>query len=183
MKKNDGMTVIELLVVIGIIALLAAIAVPNMGEFVRQNRIQNQTRRIYADLSNMRIMAMNTNRMHFMQLGLANNAYQVLEDTNGDNLPSTSPTDTIRLARKEAPFTWSNTTPANEAVTTTPSTLVPTFDSRGYAATTGTICMLKGGGKPESGNVTNCIVVSPTRIRMGKIIKNGGCSEADCSQQ
>jgi type IV fimbrial biogenesis protein FimT len=179
MKKTSGFTLIELLVVIAIIALLAAIGISSMGEFVRMNRIQNQTRRIFADLSSMRIMAMNTNRVHFMQFA-SDGTYMVLEDTNGDQLPSTPPTDTQRLARKEAPFTWSNTTQVNEPVTT--GGMLPTFDARGYATTTGTICLLRA-GKTETGNITNCIVISPTRVRMGKVKLNGGCSEADCSQQ
>lgn len=182
MKKNAGVTIIELLVVMAIIALLAAIAVPNVSEFVRRNRIQNQTRRIYADLSSMRMMAMNTNRVHFMQFGLANNAYRVLEDTNGDGLPSATTVDTVRLDRKEKPFTWSSTEQVNEPVTTTPAGLVPTFDTRGFAAATGAICMLRASGS-ETGNTTNCIVVSPTRVRMGKIKSGGGCSETDCTQQ
>lgn len=182
MKKTEGLTVLELLVVLGIIGLLAAIAVPNMSEFVRKNRIQNQTRRIYSDLVNMRTMAMNTNRTHFMQFGLPNNEYRVLEDTNGDHAPSTPPTDTLRLARKETPFTWSRTDLVNEPITTTPTGITPTFDSRGFATQTGTICTLRGSGA-ETGTVTNCIVVSPTRIRIGRIVKNGSCNENSCAQQ
>ena len=181
MKKNPGFTVLELLIVIAIISLLAAIGISSISEFVRMNRIQNQTRRIFSDLSNMRIMAMNTNRTHFMQFA-AGGTYTVLEDTNGDQLPSAAGVDTQRLARKEVPFTWSNTDAVYEPVTTTPTGLVPTFDARGYATTTGMVCLLRA-GKAETGNITNCIVISPTRLRMGKIKLNGGCSEADCLQQ
>ena len=108
MKNYKGFSLVELLIVIAMVGIMAAIAIPNMSEFVRKNRIQNQTRRIYSDLMNMRMMAANTNRTHFMEFGLAGNQYQVVEDTNGNNTKNTGAGDTIRLTRTAVvPFTFS----------------------------------------------------------------------------
>lgn len=182
MKNNRGFTLTELLIVIAVLAILAAVAAPGMSGFVRKNRVQNQTRRIYSDLMNTRVMAMNTNRTHFMVFGLPNNEYQVIEDTDGDMTPDAAPADTVRLARQAVvPFTWSNTTVQNEVITQTFTNNRAVFDGRGFASQTGNICIFA----PDLRPTENCIVVTPTRIRIGKYTDGataaGGCSAANCN--
>ena len=181
MKNLKGFTLVELLVVIAIIGILAAIAAPSMTEFVRMNRIQNQTKRLYSDILNMRVMAMNTNRTHFMEFGLANNEYQVVEDTDGDNIKETS--DTKRLVRTAvAPFTFSGAVPQNETIQVNGFTNnMVVFDARGIAtqlvAGSGAICIPASSAGPKPS--TNCIVVDLVKTRMGKY-ESGGCSAANC---
>ncbi|MDD3846938.1 MAG: prepilin-type N-terminal cleavage/methylation domain-containing protein [Syntrophorhabdaceae bacterium] len=179
MKTCKGFTLIELLIVVAMIAILAGIAAPNMSGFVRKNRIHNQTKRIYNDLMNMRMMAMNTNRTHFMEFGLAGNKYQVVEDTNGNNAKDATPPDTVRLERTAiVPFTFGNIDPGSEAIENNFAGGMAVFDSRGIATRQGAICIPSVNLKPT----TNCIVVAPTRIRMGQYNgAAGGCNVAACN--
>ncbi|OPY01296.1 MAG: putative major pilin subunit [Syntrophorhabdus sp. PtaB.Bin047] len=187
MRDCRGFTLIELLVVVGIVAILAAIAAPSMSGFVRKNRIQNQTIRIYNDIMNTRIMAMNTNRMHFVEFGLAGNQYRVVEDTDGNNANNAGASDTVRLARTAmVPFTYANIDPGMEAIEIQAGGFtnnLVTFDSRGIATgllnvSGGAICIPSVNLRPN----TNCIVVTPTRIRMGKYSgAAGGCNAAACN--
>ncbi len=89
MKKNSGFTLIELLIVIGIVAICAAMAAPSISNLLVKNRLENQVRRIYSDLMNARVMAMSGNRTHFVVF--AGNTWTVFADSN---LPAVPPNDT-----------------------------------------------------------------------------------------
>ena len=51
MRKNVGFTVIEIMIVLVIIGILAAIAIPNYNDYVKKSRIS----RAVAELSDMRV--------------------------------------------------------------------------------------------------------------------------------
>jgi prepilin-type N-terminal cleavage/methylation domain-containing protein len=179
MKRNKGFTLVELLIIIAIMGFLAAIAAPNLTNFVRKNRIENQTRRIYSDLGNTRVRAMSTNRAHCLVFQPAPfNHYQVISDTNGNGQCDAVPADTEIMRRAGidiVPFTFSNAVPARETITENLGGRA-IFNARGLATQLGTVCVTAANIQPAR----NCIVINPTWIRLGRLPLGAQCNAANC---
>ena len=56
-KKNNGFTVVEMITVIGIIAIVTAIAIPNLYSFSAGMRLRSATRDMYSNMKKARINA------------------------------------------------------------------------------------------------------------------------------
>ncbi len=174
----------ELLVVIVICGILAAIAAASMTNLVRKGRIENQARRIYADLNNARLRAMNNNMMHFFRIN--GSSYEIYADTSntGANYETYNAGDTRVLERGGAdivPFTFSGAVPGNEA---TQAKNEIRFNARGFASAQGTVCV--GGNDVVTQPQTNCVVVSATKTRLGWMklqdIKDDKCNADNCRE-
>jgi len=90
LRSSAGVTLIELVVVIGIIAALAAAAIPSISDMIERRRLQGFAR----DLGNMfqiaRSQAVRTGNYHivfFGPLGTSDPAGTVLVDSSGDPVP------------------------------------------------------------------------------------------------
>jgi prepilin-type N-terminal cleavage/methylation domain-containing protein len=164
-KRDRGFSLIELLIILGIMAILLAIAAPQFSVWITKYNIEAQVRQLYGDLSNARAQAMYRNRTHFV-VGAAN-IYQVIDDVNLNNA-------------------------ADDAAILTVNTVYPmvsdgpaifSFDSRGMsnvdpAGTGATVAVcVPSTVSPD----LDCLRISSSRIQLGKMTaQGGGCNAIIC---
>jgi len=163
--KNNGFSIIELIVVIGILSILLAIATMNGREWMERYRVEGQTKELYTDLMSARVNAMQRNRMFFVTL--AANQYAIYEDTfpspDGNEDPDTG-------AGQDRPVTQK--TLHYPLVVGFPTSL--RFTGNGLLSSPlGATLSFTSTASPLS----DCVVLSTTRILMGKM--NG----TDCVAQ
>jgi len=62
MRKNSGFTVLELIIVIAILGVISAIAVPNFLSYIPNARLKRAARELYVNLQLTKITAIKENR-------------------------------------------------------------------------------------------------------------------------
>jgi prepilin-type N-terminal cleavage/methylation domain-containing protein len=160
--RDDGVTLIELLVAVTIISILVFAGAIEFQGWYGSYRVESQVKEVFADLMNARSRAMQRNTLHFVQV-TANN-YQVYEDSNGNGALDAG-TDNKW---------WTNPKPLNY-----PSlqTGVITFNVRGLVMTNpappaGTEAYMRfnrGTNRPDY----DCILLGTTNVNPGTRIKMG----------
>jgi type IV pilus assembly protein PilE len=132
MKKSSGFTLIEVMVVVGIIGILAAIAIPSYRDYV----IRSKLAEAYSNLSALRTQA----EQHFQDnrtyLGFAcNQAGAKYFDYTCNNPAITATTYTIKAAGKAAEGLTGIEFTINEANTkATTVTASSVMETNGYAS-------------------------------------------------
>ncbi len=79
MKKNNGFTVLELMLVVGIIGVLSAVAVPGYVSWLPGHRLKNAAMDLYANLQLARMNAVKYNRDYMVVFDPDDNYYELVD--------------------------------------------------------------------------------------------------------
>jgi prepilin-type N-terminal cleavage/methylation domain-containing protein len=82
MNSKKGFSLVELVVLIGIFGLLAALATPSFSRYIRSNRLANSTERMAADMQMVRTMSIANG--HIFRMTTTPNGYQIVDLVTGD---------------------------------------------------------------------------------------------------
>ncbi|GER92316.1 hypothetical protein A45J_0031 [hot springs metagenome] len=139
---QKGYSLVEALVVIAIIAIVAAIAIPNLQRYAANSRLKNAARDIMGDIFLCRERAISENVQYRIQFNITNNSYTI-EQPAGTVIQTKSPSsfaDDIRLIQNIP-------TACYAGASTTFNVTTVDFQTRGTMnPTTGTILLTNNRG-------------------------------------
>lgn len=84
MQKHAGFTLVELLITIAVMAVLAAVAVPNFMGWLPKYRVQGAARELFTDLHLARMKAISENNNYVITFDTSGNAYSIYDDGDDD---------------------------------------------------------------------------------------------------
>jgi len=159
-KIEPGFTLIEMMVVIGVFGILAAIAIPAFMSMLPGMRLNGATRQVMGDLMAARMKAVKENNNYKIFFNSpSSNQYQILDDDNNNDAADTNEGLTTEYIQTEP----DEVTPKYHDVIISSSTNDPVFTSRGtikdFSSVPTIVLQNSSGTKTISGNIAGHIKI------------------------
>jgi len=173
--KSQGYSLIELIVVLGIVATLLATVALNFESWQKKNMVERYTKELYADIQNARMQAAFKKKRQRVEFPAALTGIRTITfksySGEGDAVGAVVATKQlpVPLSRNSG---WSN-----------PSAYQVEFDVHGVmndsACPTKVLCFFS-----ESNATYDAVIISPILTNMGKIIDQGvACGPTNVTQK
>lgn len=154
--KSRGYSLVEMVVVIGIVSVLLGIGTLRFNEYMVRYRVDAQTKLIHSELLQARADAV------FQRRGTRVKLYTDHFETYSSLADGDSGVAPVRNQALDFPIVWNNGGDVK-------------FDVRGMASGWGTVCVDAGDGS----SATDSIVISSTMVNLGRKDKGAVCNADD----
>jgi prepilin-type N-terminal cleavage/methylation domain-containing protein len=153
--NKRGFTLIELIVVIGLIGILLSMATFGFSQYSKKSKMSSQTRLLYGDLMEYRSKALYEKKNWTFNFSAA--GYGIYSSA----ITTVTPVSTV-IFKYPVEFNVTKIV----------------FDSRGMAKNSGTVCIT---GTIDA--VVDSVVISTTRVQIGKRKDGANCAAANIDAQ
>lgn len=84
-RSEAGFTMIELMVVVAIIGIVSVLAIPSMGDMIKEYKLRSACRGVVSSLQNLKIRAIKENARTVMIIDPVNDRYIIFVDNSPSN--------------------------------------------------------------------------------------------------
>jgi prepilin-type N-terminal cleavage/methylation domain-containing protein len=159
--NNRGFSLVELVTVVGIIGILLGLSTISFYSWQRKYNIEKQTKEMLADMSDLRLRAIHTKKVHRMEMQSKSYVFKRYSSEGEDLSSSTTGTTVFKQYLKFPIVKENGSSVVGEKID---------IDCRGF---TNDPVTLKIDSSPDDASL-NCLIISTARTNMGKM-ENGEC--------
>lgn len=165
-SPEQGFSLVELIIVIGLMGILLALAVPPFQEWMAKSSVETQVRQVAADINEVRVRAFTMKRRHSITFKAYSAVFRMYSSETYSSpdkgIPVLGGTRVYRfgLAKKNGSMY---------------SGEVYEFDERGLLVDLGATLFFTGTG--TSSAIPNCLTLHTIRVNIGKKNSSGDCDD------